>query len=98
MFFVISGFLMTGIIFKGLDTKSFSVVKFYIARANRIIPALTVLCLFLIIFGWFFLFNSEYQVLGKHVRTSLYFVSNHTYWQESGYFDAGSHEKWLLHT
>jgi peptidoglycan/LPS O-acetylase OafA/YrhL len=98
VFFVISGFLMTGIIFKGLDTKSFSVVKFYIARANRIIPALAVLCLFLIIFGWFFLFNSEYQVLGKHVRASLYFFSNHTYWLESGYFDAGSHEKWLLHT
>jgi peptidoglycan/LPS O-acetylase OafA/YrhL len=98
VFFVISGFLMTGIIFKGLDTESFSVLRFYIARANRIIPALAVLCLVLIIFGWFFLFNSEYQVLGKHVRDSLYFLSNHTYWLESGYFDAGSHEKWLLHT
>ena len=84
VFFVISGFLMTGIIFKGLDTGSFSVLKFYIARANRIIPALAVLCLVLIIFGWFFLFNSEYQVLGKHVRDSLYFLSNHTYWSESG--------------
>lgn len=37
-------------------------------------------------------------MLAKHVRDSLYFVSNHTYWLESGYFDAGSHEKWLLHT
>jgi peptidoglycan/LPS O-acetylase OafA/YrhL len=37
VFFVISGFLMTGIIFKGLDTESFSVLRFYIARANRII-------------------------------------------------------------
>ena len=98
VFFVISGFLMTGIIFRGLDTQSFSVIRFYMARANRIIPALAILCLVLIIFGWFFLFNSEYQVLGKHVRDSLYFFSNHTYWLESGYFDAGSHEKWLLHT
>ena len=98
VFFVISGFLMTGIIFRGLDTQSFSVIRFYMARANRIIPALAILCLVLIIFGWVFLFNSEYQVLGKHVRDSLYFFSNHTYWLESGYFDAGSHEKWLLHT
>lgn len=98
VFFVISGFLMTGIIFKGLETQSFSVIRFYVARANRIIPALAGVCLVLLIFGWFFLFNSEYQVLGKHVRDSLYFLSNHTYWLESGYFDAGSHEKWLLHT
>jgi len=98
VFFVISGFLMTGIIFKGLDTDSFSIIKFYIARANRIIPALAILCFFLIFFGWFFLYNSEYNVLAKHVRDSLYFLFNHTYWLESGYFDADSHEKWLLHT
>jgi peptidoglycan/LPS O-acetylase OafA/YrhL len=73
LFFVISGFLMTEIVFKRLDSHSFSVVKFYIARANRIIPALAVLCFFLIIFGWFFLYNSEYQSLGKHVKDSLYF-------------------------
>jgi peptidoglycan/LPS O-acetylase OafA/YrhL len=89
---------MTGIIFKGLDTHSFSILKFYIARANRIIPALAILCLFLILFGWFFLYSSEYNILAKHVRDSLYFMSNHTYWLESGYLDAGSHEKWLLHT
>ena len=98
VFFVISGFLMTGIIFKGLESHSFSLVRFYIARANRIVPALAVLCLILMIFGWFFLFNSEYETLAKHVKGSLYFLSNHTYWLESGYFDASSHEKWLLHT
>ena len=45
VFFVISGFLMTGIIFAGLEKDEFNLFKFYVARANRIIPALAVLCL-----------------------------------------------------
>jgi len=43
---------MTGIIFKGIEQEKFSIFKFYIARANRIIPALAVLCLVLLVFGW----------------------------------------------
>lgn len=98
VFFVISGFLMTGIIFSKLEHNTFSLTQFYIARANRIIPALTVLCLAMMAFGWFYLTPVDYSTLGKHVGSSLSFFSNITYWQESGYFEAGSHEKWLLHT
>jgi len=54
VFFVISGFLMTGIIARGMDSQQFSLVRFYKARAKRIVPALFVLCSALIIFGWFF--------------------------------------------
>ncbi|KAA1154914.1 acyltransferase [Pseudoalteromonas sp. FUC4] len=98
VFFVISGFLMTGIIFKGIEQGNFSILKFYIARANRIIPALAILCLVLLVFGWFFLSPNDYEQLGKHAASSISFLSNVTYWRESGYFDAASHEKWLLHT
>ncbi|WP_017444992.1 acyltransferase family protein [Gayadomonas joobiniege] len=98
VFFVISGFLMTGIIIKGLEKGRFSILKFYFARANRIIPALAFLCLVLVVLGWFFLIPIDYKTLGKHVYSSLGFFSNMTYWGESGYFDATSHEKWLLHT
>jgi peptidoglycan/LPS O-acetylase OafA/YrhL len=98
VFFVISGFLMTGIIFRGLEKQSFSILKFYVARANRIIPALAVLCLFLLVFGWFYLTPLDYRALGKHVASSMTFISNIIYWKESGYFDAASREKWLLHT
>lgn len=98
VFFVISGFLMTGIIFKGIEQGNFSILKFYVARANRIIPALAVLCLFLLILGWFYFSPLEYKELGKHVASSIGFLSNITYWRESGYFEAASHEKWLLHT
>ncbi len=98
IFFVISGFLMTGIIFKGITNNNFSLIKFYVARANRIIPALAVLGLILFIFGWFFLSLTEYKMLGKHIANSMIFFSNHTYLNESGYFDVASNEKWLLHT
>jgi peptidoglycan/LPS O-acetylase OafA/YrhL len=98
VFFVISGFLMTGIIFKGIEQENFSIFKFYVARANRIIPALAVLCLVMLVWGWFYLTPLDYKAFGKHVASSMGFLSNVIYWRESGYFDATSHEKWLLHT
>jgi peptidoglycan/LPS O-acetylase OafA/YrhL len=98
VFFVISGFLMTGIVFRGIEQENFSILKFYVARANRIIPALAVLCLVLLVFGWFYLTPLDYKALGKHAASSVAFLSNIIYWRESGYFDAASHEKWLLHT
>ncbi|WP_462180691.1 acyltransferase family protein [Pseudoalteromonas gelatinilytica] len=98
VFFVISGFLMTGIIFRGIENCSFSLIQFYIARVNRIIPALSVLCMALLFMGWFLLTPIDYKALGNHVYASLGFFSNIVYWQESGYFEAASHEKWLLHT
>lgn len=102
VFFVISGFLMTAIIVNGLEqtggSERFSIWKFYSSRARRIIPPLSVLCATLIVSGWFFLPSIDYQLLGKHVMSALGFLSNITFWKESGYFDAASHEKWLLHT
>lgn len=98
VFFVISGFLMTGIIFRGIEQQSFSISKFYIDRANRIIPALAFVCITLLIFGWFYLAPLDYKALGKHVFSSMGFISNIVYLKEAGYFDASSHEKWLLHT
>ena len=98
VFFVISGFLMTGIIFRGIEQENFSILNFYVARANRIIPALALLCLVLLVFGWFYLTPLEYRALGKHAASSIGFLSNFIYWTEAGYFDTASHEKWLLHT
>ncbi|TYK64772.1 acyltransferase family protein [Colwellia echini] len=98
VFFVISGFLMTSIIFRGIEQENFSILKFYVARANRIIPALALLCFVMLIFGWFYLTSLDYESLGKHVTSSILFFSNIVYWQESGYFSPASNEKWLLHT
>ncbi|MFJ2365031.1 acyltransferase family protein [Pseudomonas sp. NPDC087697] len=98
VFFVISGFLMSGIIARGLQQGNFSIFAFYWSRAKRIIPALIVVAAILLVLGWFFLAPNEYKLLAKHARQSLYFLSNISYLRESGYFDSASHSKWLLHT
>lgn len=98
VFFVISGYLMTAIIFRGMEEGGFSTFRFYAARARRIFPALAALCAVLVVFGFFFVIPKDYDLLAKHASHSLLFISNFTYFNESGYFDTSSHEKWLLHT
>ncbi len=98
VFFVISGFLMTSIIFNGVEKNTFSLFKFYNARANRIIPVLAVMSAVLIVFGWFYLIPSDYRDLGRQVEKSSLFISNLLFAKGGGYFDTAEHTKWLLHT
>lgn len=98
VFFVISGFLMTGLVVKGLERGTFSVLGFYMARGRRIVPALVALCAVLLVMGWFILLPPDYKMLSTHSVYALTFLSNVEFWREAGYFDVASHEKWLLHT
>lgn len=98
VFFVISGFLMTSIVMKGIENQNFSYGQFFLARATRIVPALAVLCLVLLAGGWWALLDEEYKNLATHSLSSVTFFSNFVYWTESGYFSDSSLEKWLLHT
>src|SRR5471032_3321206 len=63
VFFVISGFLMTGLVVKGLERGNFSVLGFYMARGRRIVPALVAVCAVLLALGWFMLLPPEYKLL-----------------------------------
>lgn len=98
VFFVISGFLMTGIIFSGLREGSFSLFRFYASRARRIIPALAVMCSVLMIFGFVYLPLDDYREALRTVKSSLLFSSNFMFAKGGSYFDAPLHENWLLHT
>ncbi len=98
IFFVISGFLMTSIVIKGLEKGNFSLLNFYLARGIRIVPALFVVSTIVIILGWFLVLPTDYKALAKHTFSSINFFSNIVYWRESGYFDTDSHNKALLHT
>ena len=97
VFFVISGFLMTRILIESIDGARGGdcqwLLNFYLARARRIVPALLALCLGLLILGWYLLPSLDYRTL-----FALTFLSNIKFWREAGYFDADSHDKWLLHT
>ena len=97
IFFVISGFLISTIIFEGLDTGRFSFLEFYSRRVKRIFPALLLVLVACLSFGWALLLADEYAQLGKHVAGGAGFVSNLVLWNESGYFDGGSDKKPLLH-
>lgn len=98
VFFVISGYLMTAIIVGGYEKGNFSIWKFYMARARRILPALLVVIAVLLALGWFWLPTPDYQALGAQSAFGMSFLSNIYYWRSAGYFDSAAEEKWLLHT
>jgi peptidoglycan/LPS O-acetylase OafA/YrhL len=57
-----------------------------------------VLCAVLLALGWLVLLPPDYKMLSTHSVYAMSFLSNVEFWQEAGYFDSASHEKWLLHT
>ncbi|MDB5804182.1 MAG: acyltransferase 3 [Betaproteobacteria bacterium] len=97
IFFVISGFLISSVIFAGLADGSFSYAGFYARRVRRIFPALLAVLLATFIGGLFILSSDEYRQLSKHVAAGAAFVSNFALWNEAGYFDALAESKPLLH-
>lgn len=97
IFFVISGFLISTILFENLERDTFSFAEFYRRRIRRIFPALILVLLVTLAIGWAVLFNDEFQQLSKHVAAGAAFVSNFALWQESGYFANDAAQKPLLH-
>lgn len=97
VFFVISGFLISSIIFQNLESGSFSLLDFYVRRIKRIFPALALVLIACLVYGWFSLLPADYKQLGKHTLAGAGFVSNFAFWFESGYFDGDSKLKPLLH-
>jgi peptidoglycan/LPS O-acetylase OafA/YrhL len=97
IFFVISGYLISGIIYSQIATDRFSIIDFYLRRVRRIFPALITVLLTCLGVGWFILLSDEYVHLGKHTLSSALFVSNIVLMTESGYFDIASDLKPLLH-
>jgi len=97
VFFVISGFLISRIIFTSLEGPGFSYAGFYARRARRIFPALISVLLACFACGWLFLPAFEYKQLGKHMAAGTAFVSNFVSWNEAGYFDFAAEVKPLLH-
>jgi len=97
VFFIISGYLISSILFQGIHAGTFSITDFYSRRIRRIFPALSVVLIATGVFGWFSLRADEFQQLGKHIAAGAGFVSNIVLWGESGYFDNAAETKPLLH-
>ena len=97
IFFVISGFLITGNIYRGIESGSFSISGFYLRRVRRIFPALLLVLTCCLLAGWMLLSHVEFMQLGKHTAAAAGFAANFFYWAESGYFDKAAISKPLLH-
>ncbi|MEO9336056.1 acyltransferase family protein [Mesorhizobium sp. SB112] len=97
VFFVISGYLITGILLRSIASDTFSISDFYARRIRRIFPALVLVLATGFLIGWFVLPPREFMQLGKHILAGAGFVSNLVFWSEAGYFDTDAIEKPLLH-
>lgn len=97
VFFVISGYLISSIIYSNVLRGDFSFSDFFIRRINRIFPSLAIVMISCLLVGWYILLSDEYKQLGKHVVGGAGFISNILLWNEAGYFDSSADSKPLLH-
>lgn len=97
IFFVISGYLISLILFRAQDEERFSFIDFYRRRVLRLFPALILVLVFSLSIGFFALLADEYERLGLHAAMAIGFILNFRLLGEAGYFDAVSYSKPLLH-
>jgi peptidoglycan/LPS O-acetylase OafA/YrhL len=97
VFFVISGFLITGIIVGEMRKGRFTFRRFYARRARRILPALMVVLLAGLGLGWYALLAEELEALGRHTVGATFFLANFQLMADVGYFDPAAETKPLLH-
>ena len=98
VFFVISGFLIGGIIARQRETGSFRYRVFYARRARRILPALFTVILASAVVGWFTMMPHEYRYFGGGAFSTLLFVSNIWFFELIDYFNPSALKDPLIHT
>ncbi len=98
IFFVISGYLITGIIKRKIENNSFSFLEFYENRLRRILPALVVMML--IVMGVYYIFTSHLELLPlqRSVKRAIVGFANIYFYFNTNYFDQAAETMPLLHT
>ena len=98
IFFVISGFLITGILMRELEAGKFSILKFYERRARRILPALFFVMAVTAVLATTFMLPYELRDFGRSMIAVIAFISNIFFWDEANYFATAAERLPLLHT
>ncbi|MGR3464996.1 acyltransferase family protein [Limimaricola sp.] len=98
VFFVISGYLIATILFEDLAAGRFSIARFYERRARRILPALFVVVLACLPFGWTWMLLREFKEFLQSVAATALSVSNVYFWLKSDYFALEAELLPLLHS
>jgi peptidoglycan/LPS O-acetylase OafA/YrhL len=86
IFFVISGYLIGGIILRDVRARRFSFAMFYARRARRIVPALLAVVLSTCVAGWFVLSPFQLRSVGATATSALLGISNISYYKFENYF------------
>ncbi|AUX78850.1 acyltransferase family protein [Sinorhizobium fredii] len=97
IFFVISGFLITGLITRQLEQSQFSFWEFYYRRARRLLPAAYVVIALTTVAAPFFLSDVGLRELRNQVFGALTFTGNIVLWSQADYFGGAAETKPLLH-
>jgi len=97
VFFVISGYLITGILLADIERSRFNLLEFYARRFRRILPPLLVVILVSFLVGCVWLLPYDFRELSKEACASALYVSNFLTWHQSNYFDASASTKPFLH-
>ena len=98
IFFVISGFLIAGIIAREVDEGRFSLWHFYERRARRILPALFALVLFVLAAASALFLPGDFEDVPKSALAALFFLGNLWFFSQTGYFQGAAETMPLLHT
>lgn len=98
IFFVISGFLITNIIYKDIKNKEFLLSNFYMRRIRRIVPATTFVMIISLVPAVFIMLPDPLENYGQSLVATALFSNNVLLWLTTGYWDLASEFKPLLHT
>jgi peptidoglycan/LPS O-acetylase OafA/YrhL len=98
VFFVISGYLITGLIVAEREAGRFTLARFYERRARRILPALLLFAACFVPLAWVWAPIGLFNAYGRSLAAVTVFISNYVFMGSSGYFVAIGQEKPLLHT
>ncbi|MBD3673293.1 MAG: acyltransferase [Planctomycetaceae bacterium] len=98
VFFVISGFLITGLILKRQSEHRFRLTDFWTRRIRRILPASILVTAATLVAAAFVFMPDDYENLGESVIFQQLMVSNIYFWQSAGYFTSPVENQPLLHT
>ncbi|KAA0014330.1 acyltransferase [Billgrantia pellis] len=98
IFFVISGYLITGIIYNEIVEGKFSIANFYERRARRILPALFFVSIVCMAVAWVWMLPDEFASLSQSLIAVNLFISNIHFWQDMDYFAGPAEMKPFLHT
>ena len=98
VFFVISGFLISSIVFSEIKRKKFSIKNFYNRRARRILPIFMLVGFLSSIFSFYLFLPGDLQEFSNSLISGIFFSSNFFFWQNTGYFFADNELKPLIHT